>query len=751
VPSKLGKTNFFSSVYELGPYNIGGRTRTMIIDRSNSSRLIAGGVSGGIWISEDAGGSWAPINDAASTLTITSITQSPFNPKIMYYSTGEVSSGVHINYNGDGIFKSIDGGLTFKQLEASSTTSFQKTWDIEHSKTDANTIYVATISDGLYRSKDGGESFDQIHNTSVDINDVDATEDGRVYFTKEGAGLYYFDENEVGSTTIVEVIDNGFPTTGFARCLVEASVSNPNVVYMVCAGSDRASLFGVYKSTDKAKTWKAMTNPEKANGLSFNQTWHNLTLAVNPADPNHVIVAGVEAAFSINGASSWSEQVNTHSDYHDVVFVPGSDTYYSVSDGGIYRYSKITAGVTATNRNTKLNITQIYAGDFFPTGDNVIIGAQDNWTTTNTNGGSSFDIEVGGDGSFNAIDATGNIRYASSQNGNLRRWNGGGWSRIYNNLASKLNAEDFWFINPFAINPTDGTQLYFPSKRALARTTNSGSSFTKITNDFSGFAFCVGMTSEDNPTLYVGGQSSMLYRIKNAKTAQAGDEFRMLSLSPPQAKGAFIGNIEVDPNEQTTIYLAHSNASTLPRIWKVLNADTDVPTWVDISSNLPTQLPVNWIEVDPKDSKHIMVATDYGLYFTLNGGQWWEKEESIPNVYVPMIRLRESDRKLFVFTYGRGVWVAQLEETIFSSLDPNDERKSLVVLHPNPTSDYLELKNFAWINYVIYGYNGQVVLQGDYSQSSTGNIKVTGLASGNYIISAEAENGTTVTKHFMVN
>ena len=91
--------------------------------------------------------------------------------------------------------------------------------------------------------------------------------------------------------------------------------------------------------------------------------------------------------------------------------------------------------------------------------------------------------------------------------------------------------------------------------------------------------------------------------------------------------------------------------------------------WVDISGNLPTSLPVNWIEVDPDNSDNIMVATDYGLYVTGDGGRFWHKETQIPNVYISMVRLRASDRKLFVFTYGRGVWTAILNEDITTSVE----------------------------------------------------------------------------------
>ena len=123
TPEFHGKVDYFSSVNELGPDNIGGRTRALLVDSENANHLIAGGVSGGILTSTNGGLTWSPLDDDASTLSVTAITQSPFNPKEIYYSTGERSTGVYINYDGNGIFKSIDGGLSFSQIDSSSRTA----------------------------------------------------------------------------------------------------------------------------------------------------------------------------------------------------------------------------------------------------------------------------------------------------------------------------------------------------------------------------------------------------------------------------------------------------------------------------------------------------------------------------------------------------------------------------------------------------------------------------------------------------
>ncbi|MCB0734632.1 MAG: T9SS type A sorting domain-containing protein [Flavobacteriales bacterium] len=740
---KMNKAQFFKEVREVGPTNIGGRIRSLVVDYANPNRLLTGGVSGGMWVSESAGANWVALDDEAATLSITGITQSPFDYNVFYYCTGEGNNGTHVNWDGDGIFKSVDGGKTFFQLDSSlQYPGFNTTWDIEHSRTDSNTFYVATAAFGLWRSQDGGITYEQIFKSGTDIDDVDALEDGTVYFSKQSKGIYSFKETS-GTPVITELNATGLPTSGIGRIMVEPCRSQPNAVYAAFAGSDRESLEGVYKSTDTAKTFTRLSNRSQT---SYNQIWHNFVLAVDPADADFVVLAGVTAEYSTNGGSTWRSLLNTHSDYHDMTFVPGTSDFYSVSDGGVYKYNKSTARTTAINCNTNLNVTQFYAGFYFPDGDEMIVGAQDNWTTMNTTGGSTFTQVLSGDGMWNGVSSDGNIVYGSSQNGNIRRSaNGSSWFNCYTPLSTRVGHTDFWFANPFELNPINGQNIFFPTKNVVARSSNMGSSWTVVTNAIPGNIFNVGVTPENDPTLFFGGQSGLLYRVNNANSAVPGDEFKMFTLSPVQAKGGFIGQIKVDPNDYTTIYTPYSNASSLPRLWKILKADSDEPEWVDISGNLPTSLPVNWIEVDPLNSNHLMIATDYGLYISINGGKWWEKETRIPNVYVTMLRLRPTDRRLFVYTFGRGAWVADLDDDIFSSAQ---QKATLAVrLYPNPAMDIVTIEGQVSGDYELINLSGKSIQSGTMIN---GSLNVSNLANGTYILRLNDANGANKSAKLIV-
>ncbi len=743
TPKYHGKTGFFKSVDEIGPTNVGGRTISMVIDSKDPNHFITGGATGGIWNSYDAGATWSPSNDLAPNLAISSITQSPFNPNEIYYATGgrPKQSGGTL-YSGDGLFKSNDGGKTFQYMDSSGIAAFDNSWDIVHSLTDSNTLYIGTLAHGLYRTQDKGLTFTQIYNTGgSDVYDVDVTKEGRVYFSVYSKGIYYFDEAE---TPLIQQFSIG--ASGFHRCEVEPSPSSPNVIYAAFAvykSGDEDEIEGIYRSNDGGDSWTKLRDPSSLN-RHFDQNWFNFILGVHPTNPNFVVVGGVECSYSSNGGNSWSVIRKGHVDYHGVTFTPNSNTFYMLNDGGVYRYSTTSAGSIVSDRNNKLNITQVYSGSFFPTGTKVLIGNQDNNTYINTAGNSVFQYQFGGDGAFTAVSQDGEVMYGSSQFGNIRRNAGSGWTNTpYNRLVSVVGSQDFWFINPFEINPIDGDQVYFPTKNYLARTTNQGNSWTRITDLISGSAYCVAMTAADNPTLYYGGQSGILYRINNAKTATPGNSFKMFTLAPVLARGGFISCIKVDPNVESTIYTAYSNVTTRSNIWKIINADTDSPEWIDISGNLPTSLPVNWVEVDPDNSNHIFAGTDFGLYVTADGGRFWHKEEQFPNAFISMLRLRASDRKLFVFTFGRGVWTADLNEEIITSSRNVKEEKSFTV-YPNPTQNFVTLKDYTPSNTVkLYTNTGQVM----QVSNTNGRFDLSELENGVYfLVSIDKDGNRSVAK-----
>ena len=110
-----------------GPYNVGGRTRGVVIDKMDSNIILAGGISGGIWRTEDHGQTWAKATKNQQLHSVSSIIQDPRDGKtnIWYATTGELrgnSAGARgAPFRGDGIYKSIDNGYNWQLISSTST------------------------------------------------------------------------------------------------------------------------------------------------------------------------------------------------------------------------------------------------------------------------------------------------------------------------------------------------------------------------------------------------------------------------------------------------------------------------------------------------------------------------------------------------------------------------------------------------------------------------------------------------------
>lgn len=642
----------------VGPETLGGRTRALLIDAANENRILAGAISGGLWRSTNGGSTWTALNDASVSLAVSCITQSPFNDNIIYYGTGETranSAGVP----GDGVFKSNDGGLTFQQLASTVAISdMEKCWTIQHSKSDVNTVYVGT-NGGLWRTEDGGDTWEEVYSGSG-ITDVITFSNGNVMVGDNSTGIYFSTTGDVGTYSPLAHVD--FPGS-HNRIEVAEYEGDEDVVYAAfeLTGST-GGCAGFFKSTNRGTTWTTLTTP--SIGATFST--YCFVLGVSPDDEDRVMCAGQSIRTSINGGSTWRNNSRGHADHHAFANYSGasSDAFLVGSDGGVYAHDWNSIAAP-TDLNEGYHTSQFYAGDYAPSGVTTLGGLQDNGTWR-VELGTSYKTN-GSDGGFAHVSLqNGDVAYTSAQNGVFRLSENftnavPTWTNINNNAT--MDAEDYAFINAYQINYGDGDQLYCRTNQGLWRTVNRGTSWSKLTSGSIFGIFAIATTVEANPTVYFGGSSAKFYRIDNAATAVAGTEVDLSATVPASATNDYMAGISVHPAEETTLYIGFSSYSNNPKIWRVEDADTGAPTWTDISGDLPTELPVNYVQADPEDPDNVLfAATDFGLYYTTNGGTNWIKDVSVPNVAIHEAKLRQSDRSLYLFTHGRGIWYVPLSD-----------------------------------------------------------------------------------------
>lgn len=445
----------------MGPNNVGGRTRAILIDPTNPHKMIAGAVSGGIWTSDDGGLNWSehPQNLELPCLTISCIARSA-NGHI-YVGTGEKIWGGVTPGNGDsgfagcGIYKSTDGGTTYSLLESAipTTNSGTHRWAyivaLATHPTNADWIYAATDV-SMYMSKDGGETWispNGIPDLSGSAWSVIAASNGTIHAL---VGSQYFKSTD-GENFVQKsgpALGN-FPSYGNNKKLA-VSPTDPNYVYAITTnGSPNfGCLRQVLQSSDGGETWIEIGAGgseffEPLGNATQCQGWYDLCIVVDPANKERIFVGGVDMwSWSVN--DNWQQVANwfpetpsypyyVHADKHTFVFHPTNpNILYIGNDGGIAR--SINAGnlaPTFTTLNRNYNVTQFYSIGASDDG-RVLGGTQDNGTQFVTLSGDSYlagTEVIGGDGGFVDISKINpNVVFGAYVQGALYRSSNGGQS-----------------------------------------------------------------------------------------------------------------------------------------------------------------------------------------------------------------------------------------------------------------------------------------------------------------------------------
>ncbi|MCA9727602.1 MAG: hypothetical protein KC729_07960, partial [Candidatus Eisenbacteria bacterium] len=374
----------------LGPGNIGGRVRAILVHPTITNRMWIGAASGGIWRSDDAGGSWTPVDDFLPSLAVTSLVMDPTNANVLYAGTGE---GFY-NFDaapGAGIFKSTDGGANWSQLTSTNNTTFRYVNRLAHHPSVSGTLWAACRDGGIRKTTDGGVSWSLVLSTPSPACDVkvQASNGNRVL-----AGSTGFLPDLFGSAWLST--DGGASwseqTTGGAgklpsdagRCEVAFGTGNYLYASLDHNGGE------VWRSTNSGSTWSLRGSPSLGG-----QIWYDNALWVDPANNEFVVVGGVNAYRSTNGGTTFSvitdwgqyhHGLSAHADQHAIVPHPGYNgstnrTVFFGNDGGIQKATNIgTVAPTTgwTNLANNRGITQFFKGASSPSGSVIVGGAQDN-------------------------------------------------------------------------------------------------------------------------------------------------------------------------------------------------------------------------------------------------------------------------------------------------------------------------------------------------------------------------------------
>ena len=767
--------NPFDTIVEMGPFSVGGRTRALWIDPRNEKIMLAGAISGGVWRSENGGANWKPLDEHQISMMPSCITSNPFNPDEVYYGTGEARAN-SADVDGNGVFYSSDGGKTFSQLASTiKKIGFNEIWDIEHSKSDSNTVYVGTNTQGLFRTSDHGTTWKNVYNGGNKlVTDVLAFPTGRVLAAMQSNQVYASNSGDSGTFSIVKFPN--MPAGGTYRRIQMGNCAKfPNVAYAIFEGFDfNAKPVRFYKSSDYGNTWIEKTIPIEI-GASYQS--YCLMLGVSPIDSNLIVCGGVNIAYSTSGGNNWSTFNIGHTDHHSFQNLPQTNNEFIVgTDGGIFKYRWNNDNYIA-NLNNGYRITQFYAGAFHPSVNSSIGGAQDNGTQVVAKPFVSKSF-FGGDGAYCHIGLEdGTIAYLSYQNATAMRMDNFNVNNPSSTSSISIQAftdEGVDFINLYAMAPDDQTALYYRTNKSLYRSTDMGNSWEKMNTVIRAGIKAIGISKGLNPVVYFGGTSAQMYKIEKGITSAPGKEVNYNNYVPAAVTNDYIKGLTVHPQNPYVVFVALSNISAQPRVWKVTGLDsaTNKPVWTNISGDLPPSLPVNMMAVDPRNPDQVFFAgTDFGLYYSLDSGKTWTKEYRVPNVAIHEVKMRD-DGYLYLFTHGRGMWSLKLKEMNFGATR-KIESKLAVSIWPNPANNYLMVKGAdlllsgdVGVKYQIIDVTGKVTLHGILQGDATANtnsqvatnplggmsnsINIESLRPGYYFIQLEGR-GKRKTEKFIVS
>jgi len=698
----------------IGPAFMTGRIADIVLHPENESIWYVGVGSGGVWKTENAGTTWTPIFENEGSYSIGCVTLDPNDPDTVWVGTGENVSGRHVGY-GDGVYRSRDGGQTWENmgLEQSEHVGM-----IRVDPRDSNTIFVAAQGPlwsaggerGLYKSTDGGQNWrkvlgDGLGNTDVDDQYTGVSEvfmdprDPDVMYAVSwqrfrnvavvmdgGPGTGIHKSTDGGETW--RELTSGLPEGNMGKTGLAISPQDPDVIYATIELENRSG--GFWRSADGGESW------EKKNDISPGGTGPHYyqELFASPHQFDRVYLLEVQLHVTENGGTDFTamQHDSKHVDHHAMAFRPDDANYLIVgNDGGIYE--SFDLGKTWRFVNN-LPITQFYkvAVDYDEPFYNVYGGTQDN----NSQGGPSRTDNVSGirnsdwfitlfaDGHQSAVDPNNpDIVYATWQQGNLTRYDRRTGEVVYiRPQPAEGEAPDRHnWDSPILISPHDSKTLYFGAQRVW-KSDDYGDTWTAISGDLTRNEErqkqpLMGRTwSYDAPwDLYAMSEYNTITSLSESPLVQGliyagtddgliqvsedgGDNWRAINKLPGVPDRFFVNDIKADLHDADTVYVVvddHKSGDFAPYILKSTNRGG---SWKSISGNLPERH-VLWRVVQDHVKPGLMfVGTEFGVFFTINGGQEWTKlSGNTPNIPFRDLVIQTRENDLVGATFGRSFYV----------------------------------------------------------------------------------------------
>ena len=692
----------------IGPAMMSGRVTDIAIDPVNENIWYITLGSGGVWKTNNAGVTWKPIFEKQKSFSIGCVTIDPNNHFVIWVGTGENDGGRHISF-GDGIYKSEDGGNTWKNMGLKASEHLSKI--IVHPN-NSDIIWVASQGPlwseggqrGLYKSNDGGKTWKKTLGDDKWVGATDILIDPRdpdvlyaatwqrhrtvAALMSGGPGTAIYKSTDGGDSW--KKLSKGLPTSNMGKIGLAISPQKPDVVYAAIELNRRKG--GVYRSENRGASWKKMSNAVAgATGPHYYQE-----LWASPHKFDRLYLADNQMQVSDDGGKTFRRMKNTHKhvDNHAMAFRKNDSNYLLVGcDGGVYESFDLEQNWRFMANLPTLQFYKVAVDDARPF-YNVYGGTQDNNSlggpsrTDNVHGITNSDwfMTLFADGHQSATEpGNPNIMYAEWQEGNLVRVDRTTGEMVYikPQPAADEGFERFNWDSPVLVSPHSPTRLYFASQRVW-RSDNRGDSWTPISSDLTHNLERIkqpimGKTwSWDSPwDIYAMSEYSTITSLAESPVKEgviyAGTDDGLIQITedgganwtkievgalPGCPKTAFVNDIKADLFDANTVYIAldnHKFGDYNPYLYKSKDMGK---TWSSMRGNIPDRRMVWRIVQDYKKPELFFLASEFGIYFTIDGGKnWIQLKGGLPTISFRDLTIQRRENDLVAASFGRGFFI----------------------------------------------------------------------------------------------
>jgi photosystem II stability/assembly factor-like uncharacterized protein len=692
----------------IGPAMTSGRIADIAIHPNNENIWYVAVGSGGVWKTTNSGTTWKPIFDKQSSYSIGCVTIDPSNSHTIWVGTGENVGGRHVAI-GDGIYVSHDDGMSWKNMGLKNSEHLSKI--IVHPE-NSDIIWVASQGPlwskggerGIYKSNDGGKSWKRTLGDSEWVGATDLVLDSNnpdvlyaatwqrhrtvAAYLGGGPGSGLHKSTDGGETW--KPLKKGIPKSNLGKIGLTISPFNSDVVYAAIELDRKKG--GVFISKNRGESWSKQSDAVSGGtGPHYYQE-----LIASPHHEGTLYFMNNSALVSTDHGKTFNRmsRSNQHSDSHAVIFKKSDPNYLLFgTDGGLYESFD---GTKSWKYIRNLPITQYFkiAVDDAKPFYNVYGGTQDNGShmgpsqTLSSDGIASGDWikTLGADGAQTATEpGNPNISYGEFQQGVLWRIDKSTKESVFIQPQPQDGDpyERYNWDAPIVVSPHNPTRLYFASQRVW-KSENRGDDWTPISKDLT--------LNQDRMTLPMYGKQQSWDNAWDIGAMSNYNTITSLSESPKQEgliyagtddgiiqvtenggatwnkfslkniKGvpdiAFVNDVRADLFDANVVYAALDNHKYGDYKPYIIKSNDKGKTWRLINGNLPNNLLIWRLVQDHVKKDLLFAATEYGIYFTYNGGVNWIKlKNGVPTISFRDITIQRRENDLVAGSFGRGIFI----------------------------------------------------------------------------------------------